>query len=163
MRVLEVKSDETEGVVLLMDPGAGARTEEGTEVTVHVAAARFVPEGAVGVPRDEAANLLAAEGFENVTYVTEKSDEHEGLVLSIDPAPGTKATASTPITVTVAEPLHSPRRCRHDVGGGEGRARRRRASPPPSPTSTTRTWSREWPSAPIRQQARRRLPARRWS
>lgn len=112
VRVLEVKSDETEGVVLLMDPGAGARTEEGTEVTVHVAAARFVPEGAVGVPRDEAANLLAAEGFENVTYVTEKSDEHEGLVLGIDPAPGTKATASTPITVTVAEPYTVP-----DVAG----------------------------------------------
>ncbi|OUO91505.1 penicillin-binding protein [Gordonibacter sp. An230] len=108
VRVLEVKSDETEGVVLLMDPGAGTRMEEGTEVTIHVAASRSIPEGTVGVPRDEAANLLSAEGFENVTYATEESGEHEGLVLSIDPAPGTKATASTPITVTVAVPYTIP-------------------------------------------------------
>ncbi|WP_371298199.1 PASTA domain-containing protein [Paraeggerthella sp.] len=49
VRTMQVKSDETEGVVLLMDPGAGARQDEGTEVVIHVSEARVVPE-TVGHP-----------------------------------------------------------------------------------------------------------------
>lgn len=108
VRALEVKSDDTEGVVLLMDPGAGMREEEGTEVVIHVAVARTIPQDVVGRQRDEVANLLEQEGFQNVTFKTEKSDEHEGTVLAIDPAPGEKATAGKPITVTVSVPYTVP-------------------------------------------------------
>lgn len=105
------KSDETEGLVLSMDPGAGAREENGTAVTVVVSEARTVPD-ATGVQRDEAAAQLEQDGFENVSFVAEKSDEREGLVLGIDPEPGTKAKAGTPVTVTVASPYTIP-----DVAG----------------------------------------------
>lgn len=107
VRTTLVKSDETEGLVLLMDPGAGAREEEGSEVVIHVSEARTVPD-IVGRQRDEAAGLLEDDGFENVTVVTQKSDEREGVVLSVEPAAGEKAKAATPITVTVAVPYTVP-------------------------------------------------------
>ena len=104
---LQVKSDETEGIVLLMDPGAGARQEEGTQVVVHVSEARTIPES-VGGQRDEVAAKLEAAGFENVTFVAQKSDERKGTVLAIAPEAGAKAKAETPVTVTVAEPYAVP-------------------------------------------------------
>ena len=111
VREQKVKSDETEGVVLLMDPGAGAREEQGTEVVIHVSEARSVPEVA-GKQRDEAAARLEEDGFENVMFVTQKSDEREGLVLGVSPEAGSKAKAATEITVTVAVPYTVP-----DVSG----------------------------------------------
>lgn len=107
VRATSVKSDETEGLVLLMDPGAGAREEEGSEVVIHISEARTVPD-VVGRQRDEAQGQLAEDGFENVTIVTQKSDEREGVVLSVEPAAGEKAKAATPITMTVAVPYTVP-------------------------------------------------------
>lgn len=95
------KSDEAEGLVLAMDPGAGARQEEGTEITIRVSTARVIPDVA-GRQRDEAAALLKDEGFESVTFANKKSNEKEGKVLSVEPKPGEKAKATTVITVTVA-------------------------------------------------------------
>lgn len=97
----KIKSDDTEGVVLLMDPVAGSRKEKGTEVTIHVSEARTIPDVA-GKQRDEAAALLEKDGFEKVSFVTEKSNEREGLVLGIAPEAGSKAAAGTEITVAVA-------------------------------------------------------------
>lgn len=111
VRVLQAKSDETEGVVLLMDPGAGSRAEQGTEIAIHVAVARIVPD-VKGKTKDEAAKLFESEGFDHVTYAAEKSAEPEGTVLAVDPAAGEKKTAATPITVTVARPYMVP-----DVAG----------------------------------------------
>lgn len=110
-RATQVKSDETEGLVLLMDPGAGSRREEGAEVVIHVAAGRAVPE-VLGLSEDEAAAALEQEGLDKATFVYEKSDEPKGTVLAIDPAPGEKVRAATPITVTVAQPYTVP-----DVAG----------------------------------------------
>lgn len=103
----KIKSDDTEGVVLLMDPVAGSREEEGSEVTIHVSEARTIPDVA-GKQRDEAAALLEKDGFEKVSFVTEKSNEREGLVLGIAPEAGSKAAAGTEITVTVAVPFTVP-------------------------------------------------------
>ncbi len=111
VRATQVKSDETEGVVLLMDPGAGARQDSGTEVVIHVSEARTVPNVA-GMQRDEAAAKLKDDGFENVTVATQKSNEREGSVLSVTPEAGTKAKASTAVTLTVAEAYTVP-----DVSG----------------------------------------------
>ena len=107
VRATQVKSDETEGVVLLMDPSAGARQEEGTEVVIHVSAARLVPS-VVGMQRDEAAALFEQEGFDNIEFVTQKSDEHAGTVLAVSPEPETKGKAATPITITVSVPFTVP-------------------------------------------------------
>lgn len=107
VRAMQVKSDETEGIVLLMDPSAGARQEEGTEVVIHVSVARTVPS-VLGMQRDEAAALFEQEGFDDVEFVTQKSDEHAGTVLACSPEPGTKGKAATPVTVTVSVPFTVP-------------------------------------------------------
>ena len=111
VRPTQVKSDETEGIVLLMDPGKGGRLPEGGEVVIHVAVSRSVPE-IVGLTQQEAEDALAAEGLDNVSITTQKSDEAEGTVLSVDPGEGEKVRASTAVTVVVAEPYRVP-----DVSG----------------------------------------------
>ena len=107
VRAMQVKSDETEGIVLLMDPGAGARQEEGTEVVIHVSIARTIP-AVVGIQRDEALQLLEDAGFEKVEVITQKTDEPEGIVLAVTPEAETKAKASAVITLTVAVPYVVP-------------------------------------------------------
>lgn len=107
VRATTVPSDSTEGLVLLMDPGAGARQEEGTEVVIHVSTSRVVPE-VMGKTQDEAVKTLSDSGFENVSVETILSDDAEGTVLDIDPGEGQKAKASTPITLTVAQPYTVP-------------------------------------------------------
>ncbi len=107
----DVKSDEAEGTVLLMDPRGGSRMEEGTEIVLHLAVGRTIPS-VVGMSQDDAQAAFAAEGFENVEYVTQKSDEAEGTVLEVDPEAGAKALSTTKITVTVAEAYRVP-----DVAG----------------------------------------------
>ena len=105
--VLEVKSDDTENTVLLSDPASGIRAPEGSEVTLHVATARVVPEVA-GLPQAEAEALMADEGFANVAYEPEKSNEAEGTVLAVEPPAGTQGQANTAIKVKVAQPFVVP-------------------------------------------------------
>ena len=111
VRSTTVPSDSTEGLVLLMDPGAGARQEEGAEVVIHVSISRTVPK-VVGSSQDSALKALSDNGFENVDVQLERSDEPEGTVLSISPEEGEKAKASTGITLKVAQAYTVP-----DVSG----------------------------------------------
>ena len=111
VRATQVKSDDTEGIVLLMDPGSGGRIPEGGEVVIHVAQSRSIPD-VVGLSQDDAKSAIDDEGLDNVTYTTERSDEPEGTVLSVDPEPGSRARANTAVTVVVAEPYRVP-----DVNG----------------------------------------------
>ena len=107
VRTTEVKSDEKADKVLLMDPSPGGRVEDGTEVVLHIAVNRMVPS-VVGMTQDEAAEAFTAEGFENVEFVKEKSNEAEGTVLVVDPEEGAKATSNQKIAVTVAEAYTVP-------------------------------------------------------
>ena len=107
VRSTQVKSDDTEGLVLVMDPTAGARANEGDEVVIHVATAREVPN-IVGKTETEAKAAFAEAGYENVTFAKEHSDSPEGTVLSVSPEPGTRAKSTVPITVKVAEPYTVP-------------------------------------------------------
>ena len=107
VRSTTVPSDSAEGLVLLMDPGAGARQEEGAEVVIHVSASRTVPK-VVGSSQDSALKALSDNGFENVDVQLERSDEPEGTVLSISPEEGEKAKASTGITLKVAQAYTVP-------------------------------------------------------
>ena len=111
VRSTTVPSDSTEGLVLLMDPGAGARQEEGAEVVIHVSTSRTVPK-VVGTSQDSALKALSDNGFEKVDVQMERSDEAEGTVLSVSPEEGEKAKASTAITLTVAQAYTVP-----DVSG----------------------------------------------
>ena len=111
VRSTTVPSDSTEGLVLLMDPGAGARQQEGAEVVIHVSTSRTVPK-VVGSSQDGALKALSDNGFENVDVQLERSDEPEGTVLSVSPEEGEKAKASTSITLKVAQAYTVP-----DVSG----------------------------------------------
>lgn len=107
VRSTTVPSDSTEGLVLLMDPGAGARQQEGAEVVIHVSTSRTVPK-VVGSSQDSALKALSDNGFENVDVQLERSDEPEGTVLSVSPEEGEKAKASTSITLKVAQAYTVP-------------------------------------------------------
>ncbi|WP_165246578.1 PASTA domain-containing protein [Adlercreutzia sp. ZJ141] len=107
VRETKVKSDETEGLVLMVDPGVDSRVSAGSEVVIHVSQSRSIPN-VVGMQRDEALALLEQEGFEQVKVETQKSDEQEGLVVGVTPAAGEKAKAVTSITVTVTAPYCVP-------------------------------------------------------
>ncbi len=107
VNVHEVKSDDTEGIVLSMDPGAGARLDEGTEVTIDVASSRIIPT-VVGLQCDEAKSLLKDEGFEHVKVKEQASDKTADQVLKIKPDEGSRGTSSTKITLTIAVPFTVP-------------------------------------------------------
>ena len=107
VRSTQVKSDDTEGLVLLMDPTAGSRAGEGSEVVIHIASARAIPD-VVGKTEKEAKAAIDEEGYENVSYVKERSDSAEGTVLSISPEVGTRAKSTIAVTVKVAEPYVVP-------------------------------------------------------
>lgn len=111
VRATKVKSDDTEGLVLIMDPAANSRIDLGSEVIIHVSVARYIPN-VVGKSEAEARAAFEAEGFENVTYVKERSTEPEGTVLSITPAPGEGAKSASVITVKISDPFRVP-----DVAG----------------------------------------------
>ena len=107
VRIEKVKSDDEEGLVLLTDPQAGSRLSEGGEVVLHVSVSREMPS-LTGLSKAEADKKLKEEGFTNITFSTEKSNEAEDTVLSTSPEAGTKAKAAYPITVTLAEPYRVP-------------------------------------------------------
>lgn len=107
IKVLEVKSDDTENIVLLMDPGAGRRLSEGSEVVLQVATPRIIPQ-TEGLTLDEVRNALESEGFENYEVTKVKSNEPENTILSIEPASGTPAKSTTKVVLTIAEPYRVP-------------------------------------------------------
>lgn len=105
--VKQVKSDETEGTVLLTDPTANSHGSLDSPVVLQVAVPRAVPS-IEGKKIDEANALIKDEGLTAVTIQKVKSDEAEGLVLEVSPAAGTKVKAATAIIVKVAEPFKVP-------------------------------------------------------
>ena len=111
VRATQVKSDDTEGLVLIMDPASGSRAPEGSEVVIHVATARLIPD-VVGKTSEEALALLADEGFENIVEKKVKAEGDEGIVLTVSPETGTRAKASAPIEIGVSEAYRVP-----DVSG----------------------------------------------
>ena len=77
------------------------------EVVIHIATARAIPV-IVGKTKEEAETALADEGYENVAFEGERSDEPEGTVLSVTPEAGTRAKSTYAIVVKVAEPYVVP-------------------------------------------------------
>ena len=102
-----VKSDDTEGLVLLMDPSAGNRIDEGAEIVINVATARKIPD-VMGKTEEEAKTLLADEGYENIKVKKQNSDKPEGSVVDLSPKAGTRSISSTEITLTLAQPYVVP-------------------------------------------------------
>lgn len=107
VRTTQVASDDTEGLVLLADPGSGTREPEGTEIVLHVAISRVIP-AIDGLSHDEAIAALTEAGYENVSVTKQKSDEDDGKVLSVSPAVGSKTKSSTKVELVEAESYKVP-------------------------------------------------------
>lgn len=105
--VEKVVSDDVEGIVLSTNPEYGMRALEGSDITVGVSAARLVPD-VVGRTQDEAVALMSENGFTNLEFKTEKSNETPHTVLYVTPEIGTRANASALITIMLAEPYTVP-------------------------------------------------------
>lgn len=107
VKVSQLKSDVEEGKVLVMEPSAGSRFDEGTQVILHVATSRVVPD-VVGMTQEAALELLEEEGYTEVEVKQQKSSETEGTVLEITPNAGEKALSSTAIEIVVAQAYTVP-------------------------------------------------------
>ena len=107
----QIPSDEVEGIVISMDPGAGSRVAEGSKVMLDISMRRVVPN-VVGMNIDDAKQVMQKSGFKNVEYVTQKSDQAENIVLTVSPEVDTPITADAKITITVSEAYRVP-----DVSG----------------------------------------------
>ena len=111
VKALQVKSDDTEGLVLLMDPSGDTRAPEGSEVVIHVATARLIPD-VNGQALEDAKAMLADAGYDSVEVVEQKDNGDEGLVLAVEPEAGSRAKSTTPVTLTVSQAYRVP-----DVSG----------------------------------------------
>ena len=108
-RVSKVKSDDTEGIVLMTDPQVGTRVAAGSEVVVHVAESRTIP-AVVGLDEKAAEVALRECGYINLNDVqySKTNKTAEGQVLSVDPQENTKAKSTSPVTLTVAQNYKVP-------------------------------------------------------
>ena len=107
----EQESDGAVGVVLSQSAPAG-EVDSGTEVSVILSKAKADPEVAipnvVGLSGANAQAELVKAGFSSVTVVTVKNSEVTSeQVTHVVPAAGSKAKASTPVTVVVSQPYAS--------------------------------------------------------
>ena len=107
----EQESDGAVGVVLSQSAPAG-EVDSGTEVSVVLSKAKADPEVAipnvVGLSGANAQAELVKAGFSSVTVVTVKNSEVTSeQVTHVVPAAGSKAKASTPVTVVVSQPYAS--------------------------------------------------------
>ncbi|MCD8316262.1 MAG: PASTA domain-containing protein [Eggerthellaceae bacterium] len=107
VNVEDVLSDDVEGVVIMTDPQTGDRAQKGSVITLSVSKSRVIPD-VEGLTEQEAQDAFDAEGFDNITYISVKSDESEGTVLSVYPAAGKKASSTDEISVQVADPYRVP-------------------------------------------------------
>ncbi len=103
----QVKSDDTEGLVLLMDPSSGNRAEEGSEIVINIATARTIPD-VEGKKQEEAETILAEEGYENVKIKKQNSDKPKGTVIAVSPKAGSRSISSAEVTLTIAQSYTVP-------------------------------------------------------
>lgn len=118
VRALEIKSDDTEGLVILSDPAAGTRVEENTQVIIHIATSREIPD-VIGKTKKEAKKALDSEGFENIKFKKEKSDAEKGTVISTDPKAGAACKSTSKVVVKLATPYTVPDIAGYDLESAE--------------------------------------------
>ena len=97
-------SGQEPGTVVDQDPGPGAEVDEGTTVTLQVAAgpgARQVPD-VVGETLDSARRILVRAGFEVAVTREQSEDVGEDVVISQRPGGGEDADQGSTVTLVVS-------------------------------------------------------------
>ncbi len=97
-----VKSDETEGTVVSVDPAAGTKIKASTAVVVQVATPYTVPDVA-GMSQSEVEAALADAGFVAEVKWVYSEDVDEGLAVSSDPEAGSKLASGSTVVVSLAK------------------------------------------------------------
>ena len=100
-------ADDAIGKVLSQSPEGGVRIDEGSEVTIVVAANRTIPE-VVGLSEEEARAKLQEAGAERIETEVVSSGEEEGTVLEVSPGAGEPFVSRSIVTLTVAGPYIVP-------------------------------------------------------
>jgi len=94
------------GQVVEVEGGLPERLERGTEVGLVVSQGpepRAVPDGLVGAARDDAVAALEALGLAPVAEEAFSDDVAAGLVISLDPGPGTQVERGGEVVVVVSQ------------------------------------------------------------
>ena len=102
--VRQADDDIPEGEVISQDPAPGTLVDVGALVTVVISTGsdQEAVANVVGLPAAEAATQLQAQGF-NVAQVNSNSDTvPSGIVISVDPPPGTMLQSGATVTMTVS-------------------------------------------------------------
>jgi len=97
--------------VLSVTPGEGQSAALNEDITVGYATGLSPVPILTGRVRSQAESDARAAGFDKVKFVTEESDQVEGLVIDQDPEQGKRVPRSTEIVLTVAtapEPAPPP-------------------------------------------------------
>ncbi|MGL5416625.1 MAG: Stk1 family PASTA domain-containing Ser/Thr kinase [Clostridium sp.] len=93
------------GTVLSCDPSVGAEVKKGSTVQVTVSKGEdeiTIPDLS-GMSKDQAIQQLKSLGFNNILYNQENSNSvNAGNVIDVTPQVGSKATKTTPITLTIS-------------------------------------------------------------
>ena len=100
-------ADDAIGKVLSQSPEGGVRIDEGSEVTIVVAANRTIPE-VVGLSEEEARAKLQEAGAERIETEVVSSGEEEGSVIKVSPNEGEVFVSRGVVTLTVAGPYIVP-------------------------------------------------------
>jgi eukaryotic-like serine/threonine-protein kinase len=102
-RVVDIFSDEPEGVVIAQDPKGGTSIVEGSEVRINVSKGQQQTglPNVVGRSFEDGAAALRQAGFEPVRRDVE-AEEPEGTVVGMSPAAGTLAPPGTKVTLNVS-------------------------------------------------------------
>ena len=105
--ISDLPSDDVPGRVLYVHPSAGKRVQAGSEIELQVAVERIVPD-VMGKSEDQAKLLFEEFGYTNVEFTKVKSEEAEGKIITVHPEVGTPLSATSKITVSVADPYKVP-------------------------------------------------------
>jgi eukaryotic-like serine/threonine-protein kinase len=104
--VVEVESDQDEGLVVNQSPAPGAEAAEGSTVQIFVSQGPQTQEvpNVVGDDRQSARQTLRQAGFKVVVQEEATDDPtQDGLVVDQDPTGGTQAEPGSTVTIVVAQ------------------------------------------------------------
>ncbi|MEV0149356.1 MULTISPECIES: Stk1 family PASTA domain-containing Ser/Thr kinase [unclassified Nonomuraea] len=108
--VREFNDDYDPKTVIKTDPAAGTEIEKGETVKVVVSKGKKkvkVPDGLIGLTREEAGQILKDAGL-TATIKTKSSTRKQGTVISTDPAAGEEVEEGGSVTLYVPKELISP-------------------------------------------------------
>lgn len=99
-------SDKEEGTVLKQDPNGGEKRAKGATITLTVAVApeEVTIKNVEGKSKDEATQILKADGLQVTSSEEESADHAAGTVIRTDPGAGNTVKAGDTVNLVIAKP-----------------------------------------------------------